>query len=314
LCRLPLWDVDRMERDTAIPVQRAAIGALQARLAPSSARRAVQATYPSPIVPCALDGAPYPRTPRAAPRTASPHPCSAVSAHAGPSAHAVPAVARTRATGRYGATAARITARGNSGAPLSLATGRAARCNASSAHAGPCEGIGVSETRTRARDAVAARAGRIANRPARIAGNGLKWTFPRRNTNTRSPWTRTSVRLSAQGEVFPFSLSTCHLNFLAVLLVPNPPEFLGLTCAHERDMFPLDSHPTRGGTEMRFKVVRSDCGTGWLVVNASSERAVSSVFRRKEHAMNELTHLTRPRPDYDPHIDQPERYRDGFAI
>ena len=139
----------RMERDTAISVQRAAIGALQARLAPSSARRAVQATDPSDIVPCALDGAPYPRTPRGRPLTARPHPCSAVPAHAGPSAHAVPAVARTRATGRYGATAARCTARGNSGAPLSLETGRAARCNASFAHAGPCEGIGVEETRAR---------------------------------------------------------------------------------------------------------------------------------------------------------------------
>jgi len=158
-----------MKRYTAIVIRRAAIGALYGRPAPSSA---VQATYPSPIVPCALDGALYPRTPRAGPLTACPHPCSAVSAHGRPSAHAVPAAARTRATGRYGATAARITARGKRGAPLSLETGRAPRCNESSAHA---------------RDAVAARTGRITNRPVRIAGNGLKWTFPRRNTNICSP-------------------------------------------------------------------------------------------------------------------------------
>jgi len=164
----------RMKRYTAIIVRRAAIGALYGRPAPSSA---VRATYPSPIVPCALDGALYPRTPRAGPLTACPHPCSAVSAHGRPSAHAVPAAARTRATGRYGATAARITARGKRGAPLSLETGRAPRCNESSAHAGPFEGIGAGGVRTRARDAVA----------VRIAGNGLKWTFPRRNTNICSP-------------------------------------------------------------------------------------------------------------------------------
>jgi len=165
-----------MERDTAIPVQRA--------------------------------GAPYPRTPRAAPRTASPHPCSAVSAHAGPSAHVLPAGACTCATGRYGATAARITARGNSGAPLSLATGRAARCNASSAHAGPCEGIGVSETRARARDAVAARTGRP-------EGSCM---CKQADTNIRSHehgFVRTDVRRG-----------------IPILLVDMPPEFFGrFTCA-----------------------------------------------------------------------------------